>query len=397
MKKPLVAVVFGSRSTEHDISILTALASVIKPLEISKKYNILPVYIARSGKWYVGDRFKDIKTYQSGDLDTMLAATTPVSLLFDDGLKLVEQGRLGRKIIHAVDVVFPATHGTHGEDGELMAICEMANVAYVGCDVESSVIAMDKVLAKQVAVANNIPTAKFVNFSKLDYEESPQFWQQKINDDLQYPVFVKPAHLGSSIGISRVAAKKDLANAIEVALHYDTKALVEEGVQNLIEVTLPIIGSGKLRPALLEEPLLKSEDFFDFETKYMQGGKGKGKGGASSAVASQEGQGAQGYSRIPAELPKGLYEEAESIGLDVFRALGCEGIARIDMLIDSKTKRVFFNEVNPLPGSLYAHNWSRAGISTVKLVEKLVDMAQERFAKKQSITTSFATSYLKQF
>lgn len=392
MKKPLVAVVFGSRSTEHDISILTALVAVIKPLELSRKYTVLPVYIAKSGKWYAGDKFKDIATYQSGDLDEMLAATTPVSLLFDDGLKLLEQSRLGRKTIHAVDIVFPATHGTHGEDGELMAICEMANVAYVGCDMESSVIAMDKVLAKQVAVANNIPTAKFVSFSKLDYEASSDFWRQQVDEKLQYPVFVKPAHLGSSIGISRVSHKKDLANAIEVALHYDTKALVEEGVQNLIEVTLPIMGDETLRPALLEEPMLKSEDFFDFETKYMQGGKGKGKGGGGS-----DSQGAQGYSRIPAELPKGLYEEAETIALNVFRALGCSGIARVDMLIDSRVKRVFFNEVNPLPGSLYAHNWSRAGVSTVNLVEKLVEMGLQRFAKKQSIATSFTTSYLQQF
>ncbi len=391
MKRPIVAVVFGSRSTEHDISVLTAIASVIKPLELSKKYTVLPVYIAKTGKWYVGDEFKKISTFQSADLEDILAKKQPVSLLFDEGLKLVERARLGRDIIHHPDVVFPATHGTHGEDGELMAICEMANVPYVGCDMESSVIAMDKILAKQVAVAHGIPTAKFVSFSKPAYESGHEEWHKKINQELRYPVFVKPAHLGSSIGISRVTHKKDLANAIEVALHYDTSALVEEGVENLIEVTLPIMGNERLRPALLEEPLLKSENFFDFDTKYMQGGKGKGKGG------TQDGQGAQGYSRMPAELPKGLYEEAESIGLAVYRALGCGGLARVDMLIDSKAKQVYFNEVNPLPGSLYAHNWSRAGVSTVSLVEKLIKLAEERFAKKQALTTSFSTSYLQQF
>lgn len=391
MKRPIVAVVFGSRSTEHDISVLTALASVIKPLELSKKYTVLPVYIAKSGKWYVGDEFKKIATFQSDDLQDVLAKKQSVSLLFEDGLKLVERSRLGREIIHRPDVVFPATHGTHGEDGELMAICEMANVPYVGCDMESSVIAMDKILAKQVAAAHNIPTANFVSFSKFAYESGPEEWINQVNKNLRYPVFVKPAHLGSSIGISRVAHKKDLANAIEVALHYDTSALVEEGVENLIEVTLPVMGNERLRPALLEEPLLKTEDFFDFDTKYMQGGKGKG------GTKGQGSQGAQGYSRIPAELPKGLYEEAESIGLAVYRALGCSGIARVDMLIDSKAKRVYFNEVNPLPGSLYAHNWSRAGISTVNLVDKLIKLAEERFAKKQALTTSFSTSYLQQF
>jgi D-alanine-D-alanine ligase len=392
MKKPTVAVIFGSRSTEHDISILTAIGSVIKPLQLSKKYDILPVYITKEGRWYAGPQFADITLFQSGRLETLLAKSVPVTLSFNKGLQLVEQGRLSRKI-YAPDIIFPALHGTHGEDGEVMAICEMADIPYVGCDVEASVVAMDKVLAKQVAIASSINTAKFVAFSKPEYESSPAAWQKQVNAELRYPLFVKPAHLGSSIGISRVTDKKELANAIEVALHYDTKALVEEGVENLIEVTLPIIGNDDVRPALLEEPLLKSEDFFDFETKYMQGGgKGKGKGGGKSPK-----QGAQGYSRIPAELPKGIYEIAEAVGVRVYRALGCSGLARVDMLVDSKTKEVYFNEVNPLPGSLYAHNWALAGVSNIQLVTRLVELAEERFAKKRSVTTSFSTNYLQQF
>jgi D-alanine-D-alanine ligase len=389
MQKPTIAVIFGSRSTEHDISVLTAIASVIKPLELTKKYKVLPVYIAKSGNWYAGKQFADVRLFQSGTLQDVLTKSTPVSLLFKDGLTLVEAGRLGRGETHKIDVVFPALHGTHGEDGEVMAICELANVPYVGCDVEASVLAMDKVVAKQVAMANGITTASFVAFSKVDYENDPANWQNHINAKLRYPVFVKPAHLGSSIGITRVTDKKDIANAIEVALHYDTKALVEEGVENLIEVTLPIMGNDELTPALLEEPMLKSEDFFDFETKYMQGGK-KGKG-------TSDKHGAQGYSRIPAELPKGLYEVAEATGLSVYRALGCSGMARVDMLVDSKARQVYFNEVNPLPGSLYAHNFAKAGISNVNLVTRLVNLARERFNKKQAVTTSFSTNYLQQF
>jgi len=391
MKKPTVAVVFGSRSTEHDISILTALASVIKPLEMSKKYNVVAVYIAKDGRWFAGSAFKNVAVFQSERLEGVLSKEQPVSLLFNNGLTLVQNGRFKRTETK-VDVVFPALHGTHGEDGQVMAICEMANVPYVGCDVESSVIAMDKVLAKQTAIANDIDTPKYVSFDKRAYELSPRQWDDRINKELKYPLFVKPAHLGSSIGITRVTDKKDLANAIEVALHYDTKALVEEGVQNLVEVTLPIIGNDELRPALLEQPLLKSEDFFDFETKYMQGGKGKGKGGAKGGK-----QGAQGYSNLPAELPKDLYAKAEATGLSVYRALGCEGTARVDMLVDTKSKKVYFNEVNPLPGSLYAHNWSQAGLSNVNLTDRLVGLALERFAKKEAITTSFATNYLQQF
>jgi D-alanine-D-alanine ligase len=389
MKKPTVAVVFGSRSTEHDISILTAIASVIKPLELSGNYTVVPVYIAKDGRWFAGGIFKEIATFQSKNLDSLLAKQSPVALQIGNGLSLVQTGRFKNNVT-PIDVVFPALHGTHGEDGEVMAICEMAAVPYVGCGTEASTIAMDKVLAKQTAAAEGIATPNYVAFSKQAYEADAASWTARVNKELRYPVFVKPAHLGSSIGISRVTDKKDLANAIEVALHYDTKALVEDGVQNLIEVTLPVIGNETPEPALLEQPLVKSEEFFDFDTKYMHGGKTKGgaKGGK---------QGAQGYSKIPADIPKALYDTAIQTGLSVYRALGCEGTARVDMLIDSKTNVVYFNEVNPLPGSLYAHNWQRAGMSNVALVERLIALAHDRFAKSTKLQTSFANSFLQQF
>lgn len=393
MKKPTIAVVFGSRSTEHDISVLTAIAAVIKPLQLAQKYDVLPVYITKDGRWFAGKKFADIKTYQ-GDVNATLAKQSPVSLTFgkDGGLQLTEVKRFKPQTWN-IDVVFPATHGTHGEDGELMAICEMANVPYVGCDVESSVIAMDKVLAKQVVLAAGLNTPKYVSFSKQGYEADSAIWITKVNKTLKYPLFVKPAHLGSSIGITRVAEPKDLANAIEVALHYDAKALVEEGVNNLVEVTLPIMGNEDLTPAYLEQPLTTAEDFFDFDTKYIRGG-GK-KGGKSGGKSGKEG--AQGYSQIPADLPKDLYQKAETVGLDAFRAIGCTGFARIDMLIDSQTKTVYFNEVNPLPGSLYAHNWRKKGVSNVALVTQLVELATARHHKQQELSTAFASNFLKQF
>jgi D-alanine--D-alanine ligase len=391
MKKPTIAVVFGSRSTEHDISILTAIAAVIKPLELSQKYHVVPVYIAKDGQWYAGEKFKNVAFYQSSNVSELLQKETPVSLSLGKGLSLIKNSRLGRKAIK-IDVVFPATHGTHGEDGELMAICEMANVPYVGCNVEAAVIAMDKVLAKQVITAQAIATPKYVPLTKKTYEDDPAHFQKQINSQLRYPLFVKPAHLGSSIGITRVSSEQDLANAIEIALHYDTKALAEEGVDNLVEVTLPIIGNDDLTPALLEEPLSSSEDFFDFDTKYMRGGKGKG-----AKMSGKGSQGAQGYSRIPAQISDDLYKQAEVLGLAVYRAVGCSGIARIDMLIDSKAQKVYFNEINPLPGSLYAHNWRKKGISNVELVDRLVQLALDRHQQAKDLTTNFATNFLKQF
>ena len=380
-----VAIIFGGRSAEHDVSIVTALSSVIKPLELTKKYRVEAIYIAKDGAWYCDEKLKDIKLFSSGAIDDFLRKTTPVAVIFDGGMSLLKSGGIGRKQITKVDIVFPAMHGTYGEDGNLMGLLEMAGVPYVGCGPSASVLAMDKVLAKQMAVANDIPVSKFLHFNKTSLEADTNQAVATITKNLKFPLFVKPAHLGSSIGITRATNEHELRNALEVAAHYDDKVIIEEAVDNLIEVTLPIIGNDQPQPALLEKPMTQAEDFFDFETKYMQGGK---KGDA---------KGAQGYSQIPAELPKGLYTKAEQIGLDVYKALGCSGIARVDMLIDSKTGQVHFNEVNPLPGGLYAHNWNKAGVSNVDLVQKLIGYAVQRHAAKQSLATTFATNYLKQF
>jgi D-alanine-D-alanine ligase len=176
-----------------------------------------------------------------------------------------------------------------------------------------------------------------------------------------------------------------------VAAHFDEKIIVEQGVPNLIEVTLPIMGNNELTPAYLEQPLMKPDDFFDFDTKYM--GDGKKMGGQKAGGKL----GAQGYSKIPADLPQTLYQHAESVGLQVYRSLGCTGIARVDMLIDSKAGKVYFNEVNPLPGSLYAHNWRRNGISGHQLVTSLIRLAEERHASRARLQTTFSTNFLKQF
>jgi D-alanine-D-alanine ligase len=383
-----VAVIFGGRSTEHDVSIVTALSSVIKPLELTKNYRVEAIYIAKDGSWFWDDKLKDIKLYQSGEVEDFMRKSPKVHLSFENGLTLVKSSQFaGRKMYRKIDMVFPATHGTYGEDGDLMGLLEMANVAYVGCEVAASAIAMDKVLAKQVTQAAGIESTPWQWFYSSDLARGNV---TKNLQQLKYPLFVKPAHLGSSIGISKVEDAGHLNNALEVAAHYDNKVIVEQGVNNLIEVTLPIIGNSgsALTPALLEKPLTQPEDFFDFDTKYMQGGK-KGKSSAKS--------GAQGYSEVPAKLPKELYEKAQTVGLEVYAALGCTGIARVDMLIDSAAGKVYFNEVNPLPGGLYAHNWRKAGLSATELVSKLINLAEERWNEKQNLATSFSTNYLKQF
>jgi D-alanine-D-alanine ligase len=385
-----IAVIFGGKSAEHDVSVVTALASIIKPLELTKKYRVEAIYIAKDGAWYWDEKLKDIKLFSSGEIQNFIHRSQPASIQFDGGMTLVKaSGIAGRKQTRKIDLVFPAMHGTYGEDGALMGLLDMAGIAYVGCGVSASAIAMNKILAKQLAVANNIPVSKFLAFSKPQLERELGTAVKSVTDSLKYPIFVKPAKLGSSIGISRVANDTELRNALEVAAHYDDEIIVEEAVNNLIELTLPIIGNDRPQAALLEKPLTKPEDFFDFDTKYLQGGKkGKGKGGS---------EGAQGYSQVPAELPKPLYDKAEAVGLSVYKALGCSGVARVDMLVDQKSGQVYFNEVNPLPGGLYAHNWNKAGLSNIELVQKLVDFAKERHAQRQALTTSFTTNYLQQF
>ncbi len=385
-----IAVIFGGRSTEHDVSIVTAISSIIKPLELSKKYRVEAVYIAKDGAWFWDDKLKDIRLYSEGKIEDFTHKANPVSVQFDGGMTLIKSsGIAGRKTSRRIDVAFPAMHGTYGEDGSLMGLLEMAGVPYVGCGVAAGAVAMDKVLSKQVAISQGIPSNKWMWFMTRELSQDPKAVLERIKP-LKYPLFVKPAHIGSSIGITRVTEQKELMNALEVAAHYDDKALVEEAVPNLIEVTLPVMGNEDPVPAYLEQPLLQSEDFFDFETKYMGGGKKMG--------AKTGGQkGAQGYSKIPADLPGKLYKKAEQVGLDVYRALECSGTARVDMLIDSKKNAVYFNEVNPLPGSLYAHNWRQKGVSNVELVTRLVHYAESRFEARQRLQTSFGTNFLKQF
>jgi D-alanine-D-alanine ligase len=383
-----VAVIFGGRSTEHDVSIMTAISSIIRPLELTNKFKVEAVYISKDGKWFWDDKLKNIKLFQTGEIDEFMQKAPTVQISFDDGLVIVKSSQFaGRKKYKKIDAVFPAMHGTHGEDGELMGILEMANVAYVGCDPRASAVAMDKVLSKQVTGYEGIKSTPWVWFYSKDLARKHPEIVKKI-ETLKYPLFVKPAHLGSSIGISKVDNPDQLMNALEVAAHYDDKVIVEQAVDNLIEVTLPIIGNHELTPALVEQPLVSAEDFFDFDTKYMKGGKGKKSGGQ---------KGIHGYSNLPAKISDELYEESEKMALEVYRVVGCSGIARVDMLIDEKTKEIYFNEINPLPGDLYAHNWRAAGKPQVDLVQELLALAESRWKENNMKTTTFSTNYLKQF
>jgi len=384
-----IAVFFGGRSTEHDISIITALSSIIKPLELTKKYTVIPVYITKDGKWFSDEKLKDIKLFSGNEIDDFCAKSKPLTVVLDGGIVFRKSGLKNKDI--RIDIAFPAMHGAYGEDGSLMGFLRMAGIPFVGLDMQASVIAMDKILAKQVAQANNIPTSKFMFFSKAEFEADKDGVVDRVIENLKFPQFVKPPHLGSSIGITKVDNRDELLNAIEVAAYYDERILVEEAVGNLIEITVPIMGNEVLQPALPERPLLHDEKFFDFDTKYIGGGK---KGGGKKDGGKR---GSQGYSELPAKIDVNLYNASIEVAKKVYCATGCEGISRIDLLIDSKSGVVYFNEINPLPGSLYAHNWRASGVSSIQLVSRLVELAEERFDRNKKIETTFSSNFLKQF
>lgn len=376
-KKKTVAIIFGGRSAEHDVSIITAHIPIIQSLLAMGRFEVVPVYIAKDGSWYSDDAMNDIAYFKRPDFEEGLRKKKKVQLSFDGGLKIVQPGFTSKTI--SVDIVFPAMHGTFGEDGSLMGLLRMASVPFVGCDLFASAVAMDKALTKQVIAAEGVPVVPYVWFTKQVWEQQKSEWKVKI-EKLKWPFFVKPVHLGSSIAITKVKDETALENAIEVAFHYDDKVLVEESVENLIEVTLPIMGNEELRLAAIERPLNKTE-FFDFNDKYLSGGK-KGSGVNSA------------YSEIPAQIAPELSREVEELGKKVYKTLGCSGIARVDFLIDAARNKVFVNEVNTLPGSLYHHNWKKVGVSNIELIGHLIALAEERFSSQEKFTRTFKSDIL---
>ena len=374
-----IAVIFGGKSAEHDVSIITAHTPIIDSLLASKEYDVWPIYITKEGKWYADKAMNDIAFFKRPDYESLLKKMKQIELSFERGFELVWPGIIPKRI--KIDLVFPSMHGTYGEDGSLQGLLRMAGVPFVGCDIFASAVAMDKVLTKQVLSSEKIPVVPYVWFTRSEWGKYAEALRTKIAD-LTYPLFVKPVHLGSSIGISKVKDEAALVRAIEVALHYDDKVLVEEAVQNLIEITLPIMGNDEITTAECERPLNKTE-FFDFNDKYLSGGK-KGSGGANSE-----------YSEVPALIGEKLTRKVKDMGVHVYRTLGCEGLARIDFLIESTKGKVFVNEVNTLPGSLYHHNWKKAGVSNRDLVLGLVRLAEGRAAKQRQTKLVFQSDILK--
>lgn len=372
-----IGVFFGSGSPEHDVSIITAqlIIAGLKGLD----YPVVPVYISKDGHWFLGEEFGSLKRFTSPSLPLPTKGEgSPWFLDMEESAgKMVfkKKGLLGKSI--TIDIAFPALHGSFGEDGTIQGMFEMLGVPYVGCDVPSSAIAMDKDLTKMVMQQNNIPTTKFVSFTKDQWKNNRELEIQRIRK-LNFPVFVKPVHLGSSIGIGKTKNEKELEQKIEVAFYYDNKVLVEECVENLMDVTCCVIGNTDLTASKLQESVFNAE-LFDFNEKYI---KGSQTGKTESVI-------------IPARLDEDVTSAIQKMAKEVYRALGCSGIARVDFLYNKQTKEFFANEVNPLPGTLYHHLWKASGLELDQLLQKLIQFAEEKYQSKRSVNYTFESSLLK--
>lgn len=374
-----IGVFFGSRNPEHDVSIITGqlIISGLKKLN----YSVYAVYLDKQGKWYLGEAFSHLKqftdpqtTFKDKDREWYL------DMQESQGKLVFKKKGFGGERIQ-IDVAFPAFHGQNGEDGTFQGMCELLNVPYVGCDVTSSAVTMDKVLTKLLYKSVNIPTSEFLFYSKDTWNKNVKEGVREVANTLHFPVIVKPARLGSSIGISKAKDEKELQFAMEVAFHYDEKVIVEVCISNLMDVTCAVIGNESPIPSLLQESVFKDE-VFSYEDKYLEDG-GAQLGNAQNSIV------------IPARLDENTTKQIQDIAIQTYALIGCSGIARVDFLFDMKTKKIYANEVNTLPGTLYHHLWKKSGIDLPELLEKLIGYAKERYEKKKEYTHTFASDLLK--
>ncbi len=378
--KPTIGVFFGSRSPEHDISIITAelIISGLKGLE----YPVIPVYFAKDGTWYINEKLSNLSFFQTDIWDFKNWHRYYLDLENSkEKIVLKQKGIFGKKI--TIEVSFPAFHGQYGEDGTIQGLWEIFNIPYIGCSVSSSALAKDKVFTKLIYKAKQIPTTDFIYFYNFEWDIHKEKILKEIQEKLHYPLFVKPSRLGSSIGIKKVKNRNELEEAIEVALHYDEKIIVENGIENVRDLTCAVLGNSKdLFVSLVQESLYET-DFFTFEDKYLKAG------GAQTGKAQQK-------IVIPAEIPSNLTEEIQKLAKEIFVMFDCSGLSRIDFLYDEKENKLYANEINPLPGTLYHHLFKKSGIELPQLLQKLIDSAFERHREKQQLITTFSSSVLKQ-
>jgi len=379
-KKIRVGLLFGGRSVEHEVSVVSALQAYEK---IDKdKYDVLPIYIDKTGHFFTGHKFLNIKNYK--DVQSLLFSSTQVIPANKITGGFLRQGFFNK--FEPIDVAFPLFHGAFGEDGCIQGVFEMYGIPYVGLDVTGSAVAMDKIMSKALFKELGFNVGKYSWFTRRDWIADSQKILKQIQDEIEFPMFVKPASGGSSIGAGKAVDLDSLQFAIEVASAFSEKIIVEEAFgEGIIEVNCSALGYRDIKASVCEQPV-KSEELLSFSDKYMKGGKSK---------SGQSAGGMETLSRIiPAPISKKLTAKIQDATVKIFKALDGCGVARTDFFVDTKTEKFWVNEVNSPPGSLAFYLWEKSGVSYKELLDKLIEMALERNEEKKKTTYVFESGLL---
>ena len=379
-----LGVFFGGKSVEHEISIITANQAITS---LNKdKYEIIPIYISKNGKMYTGVKLFDLKEYR--DLDKLIKSCEEV-VCVNSGNKAnilrVNNKLFSNSVINTIEVAFPIMHGTNGEDGSIQGFLEILGVPYIGPDVLASSIGMDKIMMRRVLKEQNIPSLDYVAFYSLDYIKNEDKYIKEIEENLKYPVIVKAGNLGSSVGIKKAKDKEGLIEAIEFAMEFSDRVMVENAVVKLKEINCSVMGDMiDANPSICEEPI-GSDEILSYQDKYVGGGKTKGNGSKGMATLQR---------KVPADISEEMTKKIQEIAVKTFKILGCSGVARIDFLVDMEDNSIYVNEINTIPGALSFYLWEATNKTFEKELDELVEIAFKRNRERQNRTYSYDQNIL---
>ncbi len=394
-----IAVLFGGRSVEHEVSIISALQAV-QNMD-TDKYIITPLYMTKEANMYVGEDIGKIEAYK--DIPSLLSRSTRVIFVHEaDGVYLTpypvkKAGLFGKKEEDIpVDLVFPVVHGTNVEDGTLQGYLKTIGVPFAGCDVTPSCLGMDKYASKVILKENGVPVLDGFVYTLSDYADM-EHMLDSIENNVGYPVIIKPYDLGSSVGISVARDRDALVNSVNDAFRYARRIIAEHAITKLREINCAVLGDDSHAEASECEEPLHTADILSYADKYEGNGGAKGaKGGAKSgSTGAKSGSMATSVQRkLPAELSPEQREEVRNMAVKAFQVLGCSGVARIDFMIDEETGKLYLNELNTIPGSLAFYLFEPLGIPYKKLIDRIVDLAMKKSREDEALTFSFDTNIL---
>lgn len=382
LRRMKVGVVFGGRSVEHDVSVITA-HQVMEVL--TKAHEVVPIYVTKEGRWLSSPALNDVSLYKTGRAESV---GEEAALLPGAGAGLqIGGGKLRGPRTIPLDCVVPAIHGTYGEDGTLQGLLELADLPYTGSGVLASALGMDKVAMKAAFKSAGLPIVPDVVVEAPEIDDL-ELATERAEGAIGYPSFVKPARLGSSVGIGKATDMESLTNALDVARRYDRRVLVEKAMEGCIEVNCSVIGAPGLKPraSVCEQPVAW-EEFLSFSDKYMRGSK-------ETAGSKQTGMASQAR-RIPAPISDELTAKVQGNALGAFDAIGAAGVARIDSFVNESTGETWVMEINTTPGSFSFYLWERSGLDFAALMDELLGIALTVHQQKSDLMFSFDSGLLR--